>query len=154
MLYFRCHSPPDVKGGNLILLKDEELICRTNVAKIVFIVVASCTGALIAILALCFLLKWRKSRRGRRKAGWKGDYRGDFTAVYTREEEDVTVNMSDSKALVSEKGKEFDAWAVCYHLINNARIQLQPKKINKIRFANICITIEARNTKQNYVTEY
>lgn len=106
IFFYRCDSPPDMKGKDLLTLKDSDLVCRTPLVKTLFIIAISCTGAVILVITVYCVIRWRRSRRLYRKAR-KGDLLGNFTAVYTRDEEDIRVAMSDSKHLV-EKDREFD----------------------------------------------
>lgn len=87
-----------------------ELTCSYPLAKVLFIVAVSCTGALVFGMGFYLYIRRRRLRKRLRRAE-KGDLRGNFTAVYTRDDDDVHVSMSDSKELLErQKGedREFD----------------------------------------------
>lgn len=86
-----------------------ELTCNYPLAKVLFIVAVSCTGVLVFGMGLYLYIRRRRLRKRLRRAE-KGDLRGNFTAVYTRDD-DVHVFMSDSKGLLErqkEEDREFD----------------------------------------------
>ena len=102
----RCEYPSKHRGKNLLSIPSEELTCGTRVYKILIIV------ALAVVVILCFVLfifftvrrnKAKKSKQTEMKT-FKGT---NYTAVYTRDQDDVKVSVSDEKGLLTDS-REFD----------------------------------------------
>ena len=85
-------------------MKPEDLTCGSSLSKIFFAVLVSVTGLSILILSVfCAVRRWRRRKRERRAA--RGDTGGNYTAVYTREQDEATVSIPDNNRLL-ENGNE------------------------------------------------
>lgn len=76
------------------------------VTRLLLIVMASVIGAFSLAIVLFLTTKWIRKRQRIRRAA-KNDRGGDYSAVYTRDEDDVRVTMSDGKGLL-DNSREFD----------------------------------------------
>ena len=59
------------------------------------------------MILIVFIVRRRKSKKFPKQQTKK--VRGtNYTAVYTKDEDDIRVHISDEKSLLSDKGTEFD----------------------------------------------
>jgi hypothetical protein len=86
----------------------EDLKCGSSLSRTLFIVLVSVVGALILISVTFFVVR-RCRRRMRERRAARGDTLGNYTAVYTRDQDDAVISMSDRNNLIAnESGTEFD----------------------------------------------
>lgn len=84
----------------------EDLKCGYPLVEVLFLVMVS-TVVLLGIALVAFFAIHRRRRRNRLKKAARGDTGGNYTAVYTRDDDDVAITMSDYKHLLGN-GREFD----------------------------------------------
>ena len=106
--FFRCEYPSKHRGKNLLSIPPDELRCGTPVYKILVIIALSVVVVLCFALLVFFIVKRKKSKQ---KAGRQTQVKriggASYTAVYTKDQDDVKVSVSDEKALLTDS-REFD----------------------------------------------
>ena len=106
--FFRCEYPSKHRGKNLLSIPPDELRCGTPVYKILVIIALSVVVILCFALLVFFIVKRKKSKQ---KAGRQTQVKriggASYTAVYTKDQDDVKVSVSDEKALLTDS-REFD----------------------------------------------
>lgn len=105
---FICEDPSNLRNKNLLEMAPEDLKCGSSLSRTLFIVLVSVVGALILITVTFFTVR-RCRRRMRERRAARGDTLGNYTAVYTRDQDDAVISMSDRNNLIAnESGTEFD----------------------------------------------
>ncbi|KAK3596209.1 hypothetical protein CHS0354_016152 [Potamilus streckersoni] len=96
----QCMYPEEVRGANLLKLSDDKLICRTPVLEIMLAIGASVMAVAIIIVVVFCIIALRR-RRIRIKKSKDGG--GDYTAMYTRDDEDENHRVSISEYTIFTK---------------------------------------------------
>lgn len=102
-----CTFPSKHQGKNLITIPPDELTCGTPAYKIFLLIGLSFVVVLCFMILIVFIVRRRKSKKFPKQQ--TKTVRGtNYTAVYTKDEDDIRVHISDEKSLLSDKGTEFD----------------------------------------------
>lgn len=99
-----CRYPPILQGRNLLTVPSDELICPIPLMKIAFLLSIFIFAVIFVGMVGYICIR----RRKRRRMGSHGDMGGDYTIVYTQnDDEEARIDMADGKALL-KTDREFD----------------------------------------------
>ncbi|KAL3887311.1 hypothetical protein ACJMK2_027253 [Sinanodonta woodiana] len=103
----QCMYPEEVRGANLLQLSDDKLICGSPNVEIMLAIGSSVVAVAIVIVILFCIIALRRRRIWIKKSKDGG---GDYTAMYTRDDEDANhrVSISDERLVMRDSGRKSD----------------------------------------------
>lgn len=115
--FSRCETPSSLKNRNLLEIAPKDLICGFSLSRVLFTSMISFVCVLLLVMVTVFVIRRCRRRRRERKAA-RGDSGGNYTAVFTRDDDDVRISTQDDKQLLeTSSDREFDVWLVKYYIL-------------------------------------
>lgn len=107
-----CETPSNHKGKNLLTIPPEDLKCGIPLGKMLLVIGMSLIVVLCFMGLVFLIVKRKKRKRAKTPSGQQTQKKtgngSDYTAVYTKEEDEVRVHISDRTELLSDNVEEID----------------------------------------------